>query len=59
MAAAPNPAPSLADTPRERERVVSMPEVPAAPPPSAGSESKYVVWSSGPSDVPRSGPEDR
>ncbi len=29
-----------------------------APPPSA-SDNKYVVWSSAPSDVPRSGPDDR
>jgi len=29
-----------------------------SPPPSA-SEEKYVVWSSAPSDVPRSGPDDR
>jgi hypothetical protein len=41
---------------------------PAAPPPArsaespapgAGSDNKYVVWSSAPSDVQRSGPEDR
>jgi ribonuclease E len=34
---------------------------PAAPPPAPaeGSEGKYVVWSSTPSDVPRSGPDDR
>jgi hypothetical protein len=29
---------------------------PAAP---AGGNDKYVVWSSAPSDVPRSGPDDR
>jgi ribonuclease E len=29
------------------------------PPASAGSGEKYVVWSSQPSDVPRSGPEER
>jgi ribonuclease E len=29
------------------------------PPASSGSGEKYVVWSSQPSDVPRSGPDDR
>jgi len=26
---------------------------------AAGNDNKYVVWSSAPSDVPRSGPDDR
>jgi ribonuclease E len=30
----------------------------AEPPASTGSDGKYVVWSSAPSDVPRSGPEE-
>ncbi len=38
-------------------------ETPATPPPEATQPSaggdKYVVWSSAPSDVPRSGPDDR
>jgi ribonuclease E len=52
------------------ERVPSAPTPPPAremPPPRqieppqapAGNDSKYVVWSSAPSDVPRSGPDDR
>ncbi|HXC10349.1 MAG TPA: Rne/Rng family ribonuclease [Steroidobacteraceae bacterium] len=37
------------------------PRAPEAPPPasSAGSDDKYVVWSSAPSEVPRIGPDDR
>jgi len=45
------------------------PSTSAAPPPprpvepaatgSAGGDNKYVVWSSAPSDVPRTGPDDR
>jgi hypothetical protein len=31
----------------------------AAPAGGSGNEDKYVVWSSVPSDVPRSGPDDR
>jgi hypothetical protein len=27
--------------------------------PAAGNDGKYVVWSSAPSDVPRTGPDDR
>jgi ribonuclease E len=34
-------------------------EAAAPPPTAAGSENKYVVWSSTPSDVSRSGPDDR
>ncbi len=52
------------------ERVPSVPTPAPAreiPPPRqveaaqapAGNDSKYVVWSSAPSDVPRSGPDDR
>jgi hypothetical protein len=26
---------------------------------STGTDNKYVVWSSAPSDVPRTGPDDR
>ena len=56
-------APSTAEGPRERPAAPPMSEAPPrtadAPPSSAGSENKYVVWSSTPSDVPRSGPDDR
>jgi ribonuclease E len=31
----------------------------AAPRPSSSTDEKYVVWSSAPSEVPRSGPDDR
>jgi ribonuclease E len=51
--AAPPPRPS-AEAPSERS---SAPPVADVPRPS--SEEKYVVWSSAPSDVPRSGPDDR
>jgi ribonuclease E len=57
------PAPSFAESPRERPAAPPMSEAPprTAEPPasSAGGENKYVVWSSAPSDVPRSGPDDR
>ncbi len=46
---APSAAPS-APAPRPAE---------SSPPASSGGESKYVVWSSAPSDTPRSGPEER
>ena len=38
----------------------ASPAVPRAPEPAAntGSDGKYVVWSSAPSDAPRSGPEE-
>jgi hypothetical protein len=37
-----------------------MPLRPIEPPQAAAeNDSKYVVWSSAPSDVPRSGPDDR
>ncbi len=32
---------------------------PAEAPPNAGGDNKYVVWSSAPSDVPRTGPDER
>ncbi len=67
-AAAPPP---FAEPPRERA-VSARPEPPAlssAPPPptptptptpqNTGNDGKYVVWSSAPSDAPRSGPDDR
>jgi ribonuclease E len=41
------------------ERVVTPSQTPAAPPPSAGTENKYVVWSSAPSELPRGGPDER
>jgi ribonuclease E len=64
---APSPAPHSSG---QTERAVappapvreSTPEPRPVPPPAApadGGEGKYVVWSSAPSDVPRSGPDDR
>jgi ribonuclease E len=35
------------------------PRAPEAPVSSTGTDNKYVVWSSAPSEVPRTGPEDR
>jgi ribonuclease E len=56
-AAALERAPSVPTPPPAREipppRQIEPPQVPA------GNDSKYVVWSSAPSDVPRSGPDDR
>jgi ribonuclease E len=50
------PAPSLPTPPPAKE----MPLRPIEPPQAAAeNDSKYVVWSSAPSDVPRSGPDDR
>ncbi len=49
----------------ERERAAApapqtpAPALPAAPPGGGGDGDKYVVWSSTPADVPRSGPDDR
>jgi ribonuclease E len=63
--------PPRTDSTAAFERVPSVPTPPPAreiaPPPQqieppqapAGNDSKYVVWSSAPSDVPRSGPDDR
>ena len=45
------PAPSREPAPLPRP--VEQPQT------AAGNDSKYVVWSSAPSDVPRSGPDDR
>jgi hypothetical protein len=49
---------SARETPAAR-----APEAPArapeAPLSSTGTDNKYVVWSSAPSDVPRTGPDDR
>jgi hypothetical protein len=39
-----------------REPPVRAPETPVS---STGTDNKYVVWSSAPSDVPRTGPDDR
>jgi ribonuclease E len=47
------PPPSF-DAPREPP--ARAPEAPVA---STGTDNKYVVWSSAPSDVPRTGPDDR
>ena len=42
-----------------REPAAPPPRPPEAPAPSSGTDNKYVVWSSVPSDTPRSGPDDR
>ena len=50
---APTPAPAPSSSP-------SPGAAPAAAPPAAGAGGdKYVVWSSAPSDAPRSGPDER
>jgi ribonuclease E len=44
----------------ERPAAPMVPEAPAAiPASSTGTDNKYVVWSSAPSEVPRTGPDDR
>ncbi len=50
-------APSVPTPPPARE--IPPPRQIEAPQAPAGNDSKYVVWSSAPSDVPRSGPDDR
>jgi hypothetical protein len=56
MNSAPEPAPA-------RESVPAAAPAPARaaepPPASAGTDNKYVVWSSAPTDVQRSGPDER
>jgi ribonuclease E len=54
------------DTARERDMARERDAAPAAPPrdnevpaPSTGTENKYVVWSSAPTEAPRTGPDDR
>jgi ribonuclease E len=49
-------APSAAAPSRES---APMPTAPQPAPAASGTDGKYVVWSSSPSDVPRSGPDDR
>jgi ribonuclease E len=51
-ATAAEPAPPA----RESEPPARLPEAPAA---STGTDNKYVVWSSAPSDAPRAGPDER
>jgi ribonuclease E len=58
------PVSSSPPTPAESApfREPAPPPPPRAPDPaggSAGADGKYVVWSSAPSDVPRSGPDER
>lgn len=63
-------SPASGDAPRERpftpapERSApasdpSPARAAEAPASSTGTDNKYVVWSSAPSDVPRTGPDDR
>jgi ribonuclease E len=52
------------DRPAERPPAAPMNPAPpardnAVPASSTGTDNKYVVWSSAPSDVPRTGPDDR
>jgi ribonuclease E len=47
-------SPTSFETPRE-----APPRAAEVPVSSTGTDNKYVVWSSAPSDVPRTGPEDR
>jgi ribonuclease E len=53
---APSASPSSAPDSGPRE---SAPPRETPPPAAPSSDQKYVVWSSAPSDVPRSGPDDR
>ncbi len=57
------PAGGRPDSPPQTEAPpppVPSAERPAAPPPAAaGNDNKYVVWSSAPSEVPRTGPDER
>jgi ribonuclease E len=46
------------EAPRDPAPPVRAPEAPP-PAPSTGTDDKYVVWSSAPSEVPRVGPDDR
>jgi ribonuclease E len=62
----PAPATVSESPPPQREAAAPAPrpETPLprpveAVPPSAGSDNKYVVWSSTPSEAPRSGPDER
>jgi ribonuclease E len=67
-AAGPHEAPPRPETTPRAESAAAFERAPSLPtPPPArevaqapgGNDSKYVVWSSAPSDVPRSGPDDR
>jgi len=62
-ASAPPDAAREREPDRDRPAAVINPAPPArdseGPPSSTGTENKYVVWSSAPSDVPRTGPDDR
>jgi ribonuclease E len=51
QASAPEQAPQREPAPPAR--------APDAPAPSTGTDNKYVVWSSAPVEVPRTGPDDR
>jgi ribonuclease E len=56
-AASPGPVPPAAAP--SGESVPPPRALEPAAPSAAGNDDKYVVWSSAPSDVPRSGPDDR
>jgi len=56
------PAPqsvSAPPPPRDSAPIPPRDAPPPSPPASTGTDGKYVVWSSAPSDIPRSGPDDR
>ncbi len=53
------PGPNRDAAPVARPEATPAPRPVEAAQPNAGGESKYVVWSSAPSDVPRRGPDDR
>jgi ribonuclease E len=56
---APAPSTAPAAAPTSRGEPDSVTPAADASRPSSSSQDKYVVWSSAPSDVPRSGPDDR
>jgi ribonuclease E len=58
---APSESPSVPSAPSAPSPVPSAASAPSgeAPRPPASTQEKYVVWSSAPSDAPRSGPDDR
>jgi ribonuclease E len=63
----PPAAPAMSESPppqRDATAPAARPEPPLprpveASPPGAGNDNKYVVWSSAPSEAPRSGPDER
>ena len=52
-------APMAAEPPAPARDPAPAPRPPDAPSSSTGTDNKYVVWSSAPADIPRTGPDDR